>query len=555
MNRQAAARAPNHADTMKIVIADDLPESAIELLGAEPGWIVDARSGRSPADLAAALSDADALLVRSATKVTADLLKAATRLRIVGRAGTGVDNIDVPAASARGVLVVNAPGANSISVAEHTCALMLSLARPVPAADRAMKDGKWEKKKFIGSELRGKTLGIAGLGRIGQEVARRALAFGMRVIAHDPFIAEDVAAGMGVELRSLDQVCSEADFLTLHLPATPETRHLINEARLSRMKPGVRVINTARGELIDEKALARAIEAGTVAGAALDVFEKEPPTDWALARMPQVVATPHIAASTEEAQELVGLDTAAAVRDFLRDGIVRNAVNFPSVQPEELQRLQPWLRLTDHMASIAVQMGAARIQAIALRYYGALAESRAAGILAASAAAGVLRPILTEGVSIVNAAAAARERGIEILETRSTRPRHFTSLVSLKLHTSDGERWVEGTVFEPNSPRLVSVRGVAVEAPLSGTMLIIANDDQPGVIGEVGTILGKLGVNIATFALGRSEAGAIGVVNVDEDASAAGALDKAVDAIRRVPAVRDVWLIRMLARSLDRAIT
>ena len=545
MNRPAAARAANHTDTMKIVIADDLPESAIELLGAESGWIVDAKSGRSPADLAAALSDADALLVRSATKVTADLLKAATRLRIVGRAGTGVDNIDVPAASARGVLVVNAPGANSISVAEHTCALMLSLARPVPAADRAMKDGKWEKKKFLGSELRGKTLGIAGLGRIGQEVARRALAFGMRVIAHDPFIAEDVAAGMGVELRSLDQVCSEADFLTLHLPATPETRHLINEARLSRMKPGVRVINTARGELIDEKALARAIEAGTVAGAALDVFEKEPPTDWALARMPQVVATPHIAASTEEAQELVGLDTAAAVRDFLRDGIVRNAVNFPSVQPEELQRLQPWLRLTDHMASIAVQMGAARIQAIALRYYGALAESRAAGILAASAAAGVLRPILTEGISIVNAAAAARERGIEILETRSTRPRHFTSLVSLKLHTSDGERWLEGTVFEPNSPRLVSVRGVAVEAPLSGTMLIIANDDQPGVIGEVGTILGKLGVNIATFALGRSEAGAIGVVNVDEDASAAGALDKAVDAIRRVPAVRDVWLIRM----------
>jgi len=547
MNRPAAARAANHTDTMKIVVADDLPESAIELLSAETGWIVDAKSGRSPTELAAALADADALLVRSATKVTRDLLKAATRLRIVGRAGTGVDNIDVAAASARGVLVVNAPGANSISVAEHTCALMLSLARAVPAADRAMKDGKWEKKKFLGSELRGKTLGIAGLGRIGQEVARRARAFGMRVVAHDPFISEEVAAGMGVELRSLDDVCSEADFLTLHLPATPETRHMINEARLARMKPGVRVINTARGDLIDEKALASAIEAGTVAGAALDVFEKEPPADWALARLPQVVATPHIAASTEEAQELVGLDTAAAVRDFLRDGVVRNAVNFPSVHPEELQRLQPWLRLSEHLASIAVQMGAARIQTIALRYYGALAESSAAGILAASAAAGVLRPILTEGVSIVNAATVARDRGIEILETRSTRPRHFTSLVSLKLHTSNGERWVEGTVFEPNSPRLVSVRGVAVEAPLSGTMLIIANDDQPGVIGEVGTILGKLGVNIATFALGRSDAGAIGVVNVDEDASAPGALEKAVDAIRRVAAVRDVWLVRLSA--------
>lgn len=547
MNRQAAARAPSHTDTMKIVVADDLPESAIELLSAESGWIVDAKSGRSPSELAAALSDADALLVRSATKVTADLLKAATRLRIVGRAGTGVDNIDVTAASTRGVLVVNAPGANSISVAEHTCALMLSLARAVPAADRAMKDGKWEKKKFLGSELRGKTLGIAGLGRIGQEVARRARAFGMRVVAHDPFIAEDVAAGMGVELRSLDDVCREADFLTLHLPSTPETRHMINETRLARMKPGVRVINTARGDLIDEKALAHAIEAGTVAGAALDVFEKEPPADWALARLPQVVATPHIAASTEEAQELVGLDTAAAVRDFLRDGVVRNAVNFPSVHPEELQRLQPWLRLSEHLASIAVQMGAARIQTIALRYYGAVAESGAAGILAASAAAGVLRPILTEGISIVNAATVARERGIEILETRSTRPRHFTSLVSLKLHTSDGERWVEGTVFEPNSPRLVSVRGVAVEAPLSGTMLIIANDDQPGVIGEVGTILGKLGVNIASFALGRSDAGAIGVVNVDEDTSAPGALEKAVDAIKRVPAVRDVWLVRLSA--------
>jgi D-3-phosphoglycerate dehydrogenase len=531
--------------TVKVVVADDLPESALELLGAEAGWQVDAKTGRSPSDLSSALADADALLVRSATKVTADLLKAASKLRIVGRAGTGVDNIDVPAASSRGVLVVNAPGANSISVAEHTCALMLALARAVPAADRAMKDGKWEKKKFLGSELRGKTLGIAGLGRIGQEVAHRAQAFGMRIVAHDPFISQDIATGMGVELRSLDEVCAEADFLTLHLPSNAETRHMINDERLARMKPGVRLINTARGDLVDEAALARAIAAGHVAGAGVDVFEKEPPADWALARLPQVVATPHIAASTEEAQELVGLDTAAAVRDFLRDGIVRNAVNFPSVHPDELQRLQPWVRLVDHLASIAVQMGAARIEAIALRYYGALAESRAAGILAASAAAGVLRPILTEGVSIVNAAAVARDRGIEILETRSTRPRHFTSLVSLKLHTNDGERWVEGTVFEPNSPRLVSVGGVAVEAPLSGTMLMINNDDQPGVIGEVGTILGRHGINIATFALGRSDAGAIGVVNVDEDASAPGALEQATDAIRRIAAVRDVWLVRL----------
>ena len=484
-------------------------------------------------------------MVRSATQVTPALLAAAPNLRIIARAGTGVDNIDVPAASARGILVVNAPGANSISVAEHACALMLALARAVPAADRAMKQGQWEKKRFLGTELRGKTLGIAGFGRIGQEVAPRARAFGMRVVAHDPFIAQEVAEGMGVELLSLDEVCAVSDFLTLHLPSTAETRHLFNDERFARVKPGLRIINTARGDLIDEGALRRAIDTGLVAAAALDVFETEPPVDWTLAQLPQVVATPHIAASTEEAQEQVGLDTAAAVRDFLCHGVVRNAVNFPSVHPDELQRLQPWVRLADHLAAIVAQMGAARTEAIALRYYGDLADNRAVGVLAASAAAGVLRPILAGGVSIVNARAAAKERGIEIIESRSTRPRHFTSLVSIKLHTSQGDRWVEGTVFEPNSPRLVSVLGVNVEAPLAGTLLIICNQDQPGVIGEVGSILGSQGVNIANFALGRNETGAVGVVNVDEEASTPGALEAALGAIRRVAAVRDAWLVRL----------
>ena len=530
---------------LKIVVADDLPESALELLRAEPGWQVDATSGRPATALLHAVADADALMVRSATQVTQDLLTAAPALRIVARAGTGVDNVDVAAATARGILVVNAPGANSISVAEHACALMLALARGVSAADRAMKQGKWEKKRFVGTELRGKTLGIAGFGRIGQEVAPRARSFGMRVVAHDPFIAREVAQGLGVELLSLDEVCAVADFLTLHLPSTAETHHLFNDERFARVKPGLRIINPARGDLIDEGALRRAIDKGIVAAAALDVFEAEPPVAWALAQLPQVVATPHIAASTEEAQEQVGLDTAAAVRDFLRDGVVRNAVNFPSVHPDELQRLQPWVRLTEDLAAIVAQMGAARIEAIGLRYYGALADSRAAGVLAASAAAGVLRPILSGGVSIVNARAVATARGIEVIESRSTRPRHFTSLVSIKLHTSEGDRWAEGTVFEPNSPRLVSVSGVNVEAPLAGTLLIVRNQDQPGVIGEVGTILGSHGVNIANFALGRNETGAVGVVNVDEEASAPGALDAALSAIRRVPAVRDAWLVRL----------
>jgi len=530
---------------MKIVVADELPPSALELIRAEAGWVVDARSGRSPDVLAADLADADGLLVRSATKVDAALMDAAPGLRIIARAGTGVDNVDVAAASARGILVVNAPGANSISVAEHACALMLALARSVPAADRAMKDGRWEKKKFLGTELRGKTLGIAGLGRIGQEVALRARAFGMRVIAHDPYISAEVAAGLGVALMSIDEVCAASDVVTLHLPSTPETRHLFNDARFSKCRPGIRIINTARGELVDEAALRRAIEQGIVAGAALDVFETEPPADWSLARLPQVIATPHIAASTEEAQELVGTDTAATVRDFLRDGMVRNAVNFPSIHPDELQRLQPWIRLSDQLGSLASQMGTARIEGLGVRYYGALAESRGVEVLAASAAAGVLRPILSSGVSIVNARAAARARGIDIVESRSTRSRHFTSLVSIKLQTDADERWVEGTVFEPNSPRLVSVCGVDVEAPLGGTMLMIANDDQPGVIGEVGTILGRHRVNIANFALGRGTRGAIGVVNVDEDAETRDALDRAVHELRKVPAIRTAWVVRI----------
>jgi D-3-phosphoglycerate dehydrogenase len=546
-HRQPAAppRSQSTPIALKIVVSDELPESALDLLRGERGWLIDARSGRSPAELARDLGDADALLVRSATKVTSDLLAAAPKLRIVGRAGTGVDNIDVEAASGRGILVVNAPGANSISVSEQAVAMMLSLARTVPAADHAMKAGRWEKKRFLGTELKGKTLGIAGLGRIGQEVAARAASFGMRLVAHDPFISEDIAAAIGVELLSLDELLATADFLTLHVPSTPETRHLLNDERFAKMKPGVRIINTARGDLIDEAALRRAIEKGIVAGAGLDVFEKEPPSDWTLAQMPQVVATPHIAASTEEAQELVGLDTATAVRDFLRDGTVRNAVNFPSIHPDELHRLQPWIRLAEGLATLVSQMGAARVDALGVRYYGALAESRAADVLAASAAAGLLRPILSGGVSLVNARAVARDRGIEIVESRSSRTQHFTSLVSVKLQTSEGERWAEGTVFEPNSPRLVSVRGVAVEAPLAGTMLIVANDDQPGVIGDVGTILGRHGVNIASFALGRSEAGAIGVVNVDEEASGAAALETAVEAIRQVPAVREAWIVRL----------
>ena len=524
---------------MKIIVADDLPDSALQLLTSE-GWSVDARSGRNPEQLAADLAGADALVVRSATKVTSDLIAAAESLRVIARAGTGVDNVDVPAASVRGIVVMNAPGANSISVAELAMGLMLALARHLPAADAAMKQGKWEKKKFLGEEVREKTLGLAGLGRIGQEVARRAASFDMRIIAHDPFISEDVAGDLGVELVSLDDLFARSDFLSLHMPSTPTTKNIVNAERLRKAKKGIRIINTARGDLIDESALADAIESGHVGGAALDVFQKEPTVDHRLQTLPQVVATPHIAASTREGQELVGMETMAALRDFLRDGIIRNAVNFPSVSPEEFNRLKPFLDLGERLGHFIAQMNEGRVKALGVRYYGELAAGRT-DMIANAVLVGLFKPMLEAGVTPVNARNVAHERGIEIIESRSTRSRNYTSLLSVKLHTPDGERWVEGAVFERTSPRLVLLDSISVEAPLEGTLIVIRNTDQPGVIGAIGTILGRHNVNIANFALGRQGDSAVGVVIVDTPSVA----DRVLDEIREVKGVREVRLVRV----------
>jgi len=533
--RDASFRIP----PLKIVVADDLPPSALDVLRAE-GWNVDARTGRAPEQLAADVADAEAIVVRSTTKVTAPLIQAATKLRVVARAGTGVDNVDVPAASARGIVVMNAPGANSISVAELAVALMLALARHVPAADAAMKQGKWEKKKFLGEEVREKTLGLAGLGRIGQEVARRAASFDMRIIAHDPFISEDVAGDLGVELVSLDDLFARSDFLSLHMPSTPTTKNIVNAERLAKAKKGIRIINTARGDLIDESALADAIESGHVGGAALDVFQKEPTVDHRLQTLPQVVATPHIAASTREGQELVGMETMAALRDFLRDGVIRNAVNFPSVSAEEFNRLKPFLDLGERLGHFVAQMNDGRVKALGVRYYGELAAGRT-DMIANAVLVGLFTPMLEAGVTPVNARNVAHERGIEIIESRSTRSRNYTSLLSVKLHTPDGERWVEGAVFERTSPRLVLLDGISVEAPLEGTMIVIRNTDQPGVIGAIGTILGQHNVNIANFALGRQGDSAVGVVIID----ASSVPDAVLDEIRKVKGIREVRLVRV----------
>jgi D-3-phosphoglycerate dehydrogenase len=526
---------------MKIVIADDLPVSAADVLRAVPEWTVDARAGRPLPELESALADADALIVRSATKVTKGLMERAPRLRVIARAGSGVDNVDLDTASGRGIVVMNAPGANSISVAELAMAFLLALARPIPAADAAMKSQKWDKKKFAGTELRGKTLGIVGLGRIGQEVAQRARSFGMTLVAHDPFISSEMAGQVGARLASLDEVCADADYLTLHLPVTAGTRHLFNAERLAKCKRGVRIVNTARGELIDEAALAEALRTGHVAAAALDVFQQEPPSDWTLATLPNVIATPHIAASTGEAQELVGVETAAAVRDFLQNGIIRNAVNFPSLGAEEFARLQPYLTLAERLGTLVAQMGEARTTAIGVRYYGALAEGPN-NLLADAVLVGLFRTMLSTPVTLVNAKPVAASRGIEVIESRSSRARDFTSLLSVKLHTSEGERWVEGTVFEHGGPRLVLVDGVPVEAPLVGSQIIIKNDDTPGVIGAVGTVLGRHGVNIANFALGRSPQCAIGVVGVDNGGQVTPAV---IEELRKIPAVKSAELVHL----------
>jgi D-3-phosphoglycerate dehydrogenase len=526
---------------MLIVVADDLPKTALELLRAE-GWDVDSKSGRSPEELSKDVAEADAIVVRSATKVTPEIIAAAKKLRAIARAGTGVDNVNVEAASARGIVVMNAPGANSISVAELAMAQLLSLARKLPAADASMKQGKWDKKSFLGEEVRGKVLGLAGLGRIGQEVARRAQSFEMTVIAHDPFIAANVAAELGIELVSLDDLCARADYLSLHMPATPQTKHTFNAERLAKCKKGLKLINTARGELIDELALVDAIKSGHIGGAALDVYTSEPTTDQTLQQLPQVVASPHIAASTREGQELVGVETASALRDFLKTGVIRNAVNFPSIAPEEFQRIQPYVELAKQLGALVGQMGEARIESLGVRYYGELATGTHP-LIANAVLVGLFQAILSDTVTEVNARAVAKARGIDLVESSSTRSRSFRSLLSVKLNTSAGERYVEGTVVPGYGPRLVLLNGVPLEAPLPGTTILFMNNDQPGVIGEIGTILGKHGINIANFALGRSDSGAVAAVNVDDADRKVG--EDVMKEIRGLKPVKNAWLVRV----------
>jgi D-3-phosphoglycerate dehydrogenase len=508
-------------ETMKIVLAEKVSPATLAVFAAEPGWEVlthdQLRDG-----LPAALADADALVVRSAVQVDDALMEHAPKLRVVGRAGVGVDNIDADAATRRGIVVMNTPGANAVAVAELTLGLMLALARKVPAANASMHAGKWEKKNLQGAELRGKTLGILGLGRVGLEVARRARGFGLEIVGSDPFVSPAVARENGIKLATLDELIAGSDYITLHVGLTPQTAGVVNAKSLAAMKRGVRIINCARGELIDDAALVAALTSGHVAGAALDVFQEEPVKNSPYAELENVILTPHIAGSTAEAQEAVGIQIAMQVREYLKLGVVQNAVNLPSLSHEEYLVLAPYIDLASRLGSFLAQTGKGGIEAIDFTYGGGLAEAKT-DLVRNAAIEGLLQG--SEHVNRINAAAVAQERGIRVHEEKTESHRGGSaSVLQIELHTAAGSSHATATVIHDEQPRLLEFDGIDIETPLEGDLLVCRNLDVPGVIGRIGTILGEHGVNIGNFALGRQRSGAkpvkaLAVVQVDAPVS------------------------------------
>ncbi len=536
---------------MKIVLAEKVSPATLAVFQQEPGWQI-ITPDQIKNGLAAELADADALVVRSAVQADAKLLESAPKLRVIGRAGVGVDNIDTDTATRQGIVVMNTPGANAVAVAELTIGLMISLARSIPRANSTMHAGKWDKKSLQGSELRGKTLGIVGLGRIGLEVARRAASFGMDIIGYDPFVAPVIARENGVTLVNIDDIFKQSDYLTLHVGLTTQTEGLINQTSLRIVKKGIRIINCARGELIVEAALAEALKSGQVAGAALDVFHQEPLKDSPFYSLDNVILSPHIAGATDEAQEAIGIQLAMQVRDYLKLGVAQNAVNLPSLSHEEYKELAPWIDLAERLGRFLSHATPGNLENIQIAYTGRIASGKT-DLIRNAAIAGIFSATDGEGSTAnrINAAAIAQERGIRIQEDK----KEFTtggvgSVLKLVLHSSDGDTSASATVLHGNSPRLLSYDGIDIEAPLHGTLVAIRNHDVPGVIGQIGTILGKHSLNIANFALGRStrsqrvpQGQAIAVVQID--VPSASAANAAVDALRKVEAIASVRLIEL----------
>jgi D-3-phosphoglycerate dehydrogenase / 2-oxoglutarate reductase len=522
----------------KVLIADELSEDAADIFR-ERGVEVDVATGLSADELLARIGVYDGLAVRSATKATAEVIAAGTNLKVIGRAGIGVDNIDVAAATHRGVVVMNTPFGNAITTAEHAIAMMMALARQIPSADRSMRAGKWEKARFVGVELAGKVLGLVGCGNIGSIVASRAQGLRMRVIAHDPFLAPERARELGIERVELGELMSRADVISVHAPLNDATRDLIGAEQLAAARPGIRVINCARGGIVNEAALLAALKSGHVAGAALDVFETEPPVGNPLLELENVVATPHLGASTAEAQEKVARQVAEQMADYLIHGAVSNALNMPSITPEEAPLLEPYMTLARQLGSFAGQLTRSGLESVTIEYEGHVASLNTRP-LSAIVLAGLLAPIV-ESVNMVNAPVVAQDRDIAVSEVRHDRPGDYQTLMRVTVTTENRKRDVAGTLFANGRPRLVQVKGINIEAEVTPHMLYITNRDVPGIIGFLGKTLGDAEVNIATFNLGRAEAGgdAIALISIDQDIpSAVLAAIRGFEGIRQAVSLR-----------------
>ena len=516
----------------RVLISDNLSPAAVDIFK-QRGIEVDVKTGLDKDQLAEIIGEYDGLAVRSATKVTPKIIQRADRLRVIGRAGIGVDNVDIPAATARGIIVMNTPFGNSITTAEHAIAMMFALARQIPAADASTQAGKWEKNRFMGVEITGKTLGVIGCGNIGSIVADRAIGLKMKVIAYDPFLSPERAVDIGVEKVELDDLLARADIITLHTPLTEKTRNILSAENIAKTKKGVRIINCARGGLVDEVALRKALDEGHVAGAAFDVFTVEPATENPLFGHPNVVCTPHLGASTTEAQENVALQVAEQMSEYLLRGAISNAVNFPSITAEEAPKLRPFITLAENLGSFAGQLTETGIKSVHLTYEGTVAQLNTRALTSA-AIAGLLRPMLQD-VNVVSAPVVAKERGIVVEETVREAEHDYDALITLTVVTERQTRSVSGTVFANGKPRIVNIKGISVDAEFAPSMIYVTNEDKPGFIGRFAGILGDAGINIATFALGRDAPGgsAIALVEVDGEVPA-----KVLEDIQAIPGVK-----------------
>jgi D-3-phosphoglycerate dehydrogenase len=488
----------------KVLVSDSLAQEGIEIFKNAEGIEVDVITNLTPEELAGIIENYDGLAIRSATKVTAEIVEKATNLKVIGRAGIGLDNVDVAAASKRGIVVMNTPGGNTITTAEHAISMLLAVARKIPQATASMKSGQWEKKKFMGTEVYNKTLGVIGIGRVGSIVANRAQGLRMNVLAYDPFMAPDAAEKMGIQLGALDEVLKQSDFISIHTPLTNDTRNLINGDAIAKMKNGAVIINCARGGIVNEQHLYDALVSGKLAGAALDVFEEEPTKNADLVSLDNVICTPHLGASTDEAQRNVAIAIAQQIVGYLTMGDIKNAVNFPSVSGEVLTRIQPYLNLAEKLASFESQLVTGGIEQVTIKYSGEILDYDVAPVTAAFIK-GLLTPILKENINFINAPIIAKERGIKIIETKSSETMDYRNMISITVRTSKEERFAAGTIFGKKDERIVKIDKFILDVIPEGNMIVLYNDDKPGVIGNIGTTLGKNDINIARLHLSREQ--------------------------------------------------